>query len=59
MRFAVSIIATIDCASSAEAVAQTDRIRSLLQSSVTAALLRSKGVKLVGPPSVGKPEEKK
>jgi hypothetical protein len=59
MKFSVSILATIEAASIADAAVQADRVKGLLQNPLVGNLLRTSGVKMVGTPSVSKPEEKK
>jgi hypothetical protein len=59
MKFNVSIHAIVECASPEEAAMQADRIKGLLKNPMVGMMLKSSGVKMVGSPTVGKPEEKK
>jgi hypothetical protein len=59
MKFLVTLSAILDCSSAAEAAVQADKIKGLLQNPILAMMLKNSGVKMVGSPSVGKPEEKK
>jgi hypothetical protein len=59
MKFIVSMVATIDCVSVAQASAHADKIKGMIQSPMVALMLKSNGVKLVGSPVVSAPEEKK
>jgi hypothetical protein len=59
VKFNIPIQATIDSDSPEDAATQADRIRGLLKNPVVGMMLKSSGVRMVGSPNVGKPEEKK
>ena len=59
MKFSITLSATIEASSVADAAMQADRIKSLLQNPMMGMMLKSSGVRMMGSPSVGKPEEKK
>lgn len=59
MRFNITLTAIIEATSAADAAVQADRIKDLLGKPTVTLLLRGSGVRMVGGPSVGKPEEKK
>jgi hypothetical protein len=52
MKFQVQIEATIEAASSSEAVIHSERVSKLLSSAMVKAALIGQGVKLVGTPVV-------
>ena len=59
MKFNVSIHAVLECESATQAAVHADIVKKLVHSPVATLMLKSNGVKVVGVPSVSKPEEKK